>query len=116
MSDNIAFRNWLLAFAATAIAVVACIVYVDRRVAEFFDGRLRHATTWVWLDRALAPLDLAVVTALLFLLGCGIWVMSGRLLSSWTRTRLLCRWPAMWATTAEILLTRVFGRASPGPP
>ena len=115
MRNNIAFRNWLLAFAATAIAVVGCIAYIDRRVAEFFDGHLRHTTTWVWLDRALAPLDLAVVTALLFLLGCGTWVMSGRLLSSWTRKPLLCSWAAMWATTADIILKRIFGRASPDP-
>lgn len=115
MSDNIVFRNWLFAFAATAIAVVACIAYVDRPVAEFFDGHLRHTTTWVWLDRALAPLDLVVVTAFLFLFGCGTWVMSGRLLSSWTRTPLLCSWAAMWATAADIILKHIFGRAWPDP-
>lgn len=42
MSDNIVFRNWLFAFTATAIAVVACIAYVDRPVAEFFDGHPPH--------------------------------------------------------------------------
>lgn len=115
MSDNIAFRNWLFAFVATTIAVVGCIAYVDRPVAEFFDGHLRHTTTWVWLDRALAPLDLAVVTALLFLFSCGIWVMSGRLLSSWTRKPLLCSWAAMWATAADIILKHIFGRACPDP-
>src|SRR5258708_27613048 len=115
MRNNIALRNWLLAFAATVIAVVGCIAYIDRRVAEFFDGHLRHTTTWVWLNRALAPLDLAVVTALLFLFGCGTWVMSGRLLSSWTRTPLLCSWAAIWATAADIIFKRIFGRAWPDP-
>jgi len=115
MSDNIAFRNWLFAFAATAIAVVVCIAYVDRPVAEFFDGHLRHTATRVWLDRALAPLGLAVVMALLFLFGCGNWVMSGRLLGSWTRSPLLCSWAAIWATAADIIFKRIFGRAWPDP-
>ena len=115
MSGNIAFRNWLFALAAMAVAVVACIAYIDRPVAEFFDRHLRHTPAWVWLDRALAPLDLVVVTALLFLLGCGTWVISGRLLGSWTRTPLLCSWAAMWATAANIILKDVFGRAWPDP-
>lgn len=41
--------------------------------------------------------------------------MSGRLLSSWTRTPLLCSWAAMWATAADIILKHIFGRAWPDP-
>jgi membrane-associated phospholipid phosphatase len=115
MNDNAALRKWLFAFAATAIAVAVCIAYVDRPVAEFFNGHLRHTTAWVWLDRALAPLDLAVVMALLFLFGCGAWVLSGRLLRSWTRTPLLCCWAVMWATAADIIFKHIFGRAWPDP-
>jgi hypothetical protein len=36
MTDNAAFRTWLYAFAATVVAVVLCIAYVDRSVARFF--------------------------------------------------------------------------------
>jgi membrane-associated phospholipid phosphatase len=115
MSDDIAFRNWLVAFAAAGIAVVVCIAYVDRPVAEFFDLHLRHTTSWVWLDRALAPLNLVPLMALLFLFVCGTWVMSGRSLRPWTRTPLLCSWAAMWATAAEIIFKRIFGRAWPYP-
>jgi membrane-associated phospholipid phosphatase len=113
MSDNIALRNWLFAFAATTIAVLACIGYVERPVAEFFDGRLRHTTTWSGLTARWLLSILLVVTALLFLFGCGTWVMSGRLLSSWTRTPLLCSWAAIWATAADIILKHIFGRAWP---
>jgi membrane-associated phospholipid phosphatase len=115
MNDNVALRNWLLAFAATAMAVVVCIAYVDRPIAEFFDRHLRHTATWAWLDRALAPLDLVVVAALLFLFGSGAFVISGHLLGSWTRAPLLCSWAAMWATAADIVLKRIFGRAWPDP-
>ena len=115
MSNNVTFRNWVLAFVVTLIAVVVCIAYVDRPVAEYFDLHLRHTSTWVWLDRALAPLNLVVLMALLFLFGCGTWVISGRLLRSWTRTPLLCSWAAMWATAAEIIFKRIFGRAWPDP-
>lgn len=115
MSNNVTFRNWVLAFAGTLIAVVVCIAYVDRPVAEYFDLHLRHTRTWVWLDRALAPLNLVVLMALLVLFGCGTWVISGRLLRSWTRTPLLCSWAAMWATAAEIIFKHIFGRAWPDP-
>jgi membrane-associated phospholipid phosphatase len=115
MSDNAAFRTWLFAFAAATIVVVICIAYVDRPVATFFDAHLRHAAAWVWLSRALAPLDFVVMMALLFLLGCGIWVVSGRPLSSWTQTPLLCSWAGMWATAADIIFKRIFGRAGPDP-
>jgi membrane-associated phospholipid phosphatase len=115
MRDNVALRSWLFAFAATAIAVVVCIAYIDRPAAEFFNTHLRHTTTWIRLDRALAPLDLVVVAALLFLFGSGIFVMSGRRLGSWTRTPLLCSWAAMWATAAVVIFKHVFGRAWPDP-
>ena len=115
MSNKAALRNWLLAFAATAIPVVVCIAYVDRPVAEFFDEHLRHTNYWVWIQRALAPLDLAVAIALFFLLGCGIWTRSGRVLASWTRTPRLCSWAAMWATAASFVFKRIFGRAWPDP-
>ncbi|MGP8227694.1 MAG: phosphatase PAP2 family protein [Terracidiphilus sp.] len=107
--------NWIIAFAVTAIIVVVCIVYVDRPAAEFFDTHLRHTAAWVWITRTLAPLDLTVAMALLFVLGCVIWTSSGRLLPLWTRTPLLCSWAAIWATVATLLFKRIFGRASPDP-
>ncbi len=115
MKDNGAFGNLLFAFAATAIAVLECVEYVDRPVAEFLEGHFRHTTAWVWLERALAPLDLIVLLALLFLFGCGTWVVFGRVLGSWTRTPLLCSWAAMWATAADVIFKRIFGRAWPDP-
>jgi membrane-associated phospholipid phosphatase len=115
MSDDAAFRTWLFAFAATTVAVVMCIAYVDRPVALFFDAHLRHTAARVWLSRALAPLELVVLTALLFLLSCGAWVLSGRELGLWTRTPLLCSWAGMWATAADIIFKHIFGRAWPDP-
>jgi membrane-associated phospholipid phosphatase len=73
MSDDNAFRTWLFAFAATTVAVVVCIAYVDRPVALFFDELLRHTVAWVWLSRALVPLDLVVISLLLFLLSSRAW-------------------------------------------
>jgi len=115
MNDAAAFRTWLFAFAATIVLTLVCIAYVDRPVALFFDGHLRHTAAWGWLSRALAPLDLVVITALLFLFGCGAWVLSGRLLAPGSRTPLLCSWAGMWATAADIIFKRIFGRAWPDP-
>jgi membrane-associated phospholipid phosphatase len=115
MSDNVAFRNWVIAFAATLVAVAVCIAYVDRPVAKFFDLHLRHTIAWAWLDRALDPLNIVVLMALLFLFGCGAWIISGRSLRAWTQTPLLCSWAAMWSIAAEIIFKRIFGRGWPDP-
>jgi membrane-associated phospholipid phosphatase len=115
MSDNAAFRTWLFAFGATTVAILVCTAYVDRPIALFFDAHLRHTAAWGWISLALAPLDLVVIAALLFLLGCGAWVVSGRLLHPWTRTPLLCSWAGMWATAADIIFKHIFGRAWPDP-
>jgi membrane-associated phospholipid phosphatase len=115
MSGNAVFRTWLFAFAATTVAVVVCISYVDRPVALFNEAHLRHTPAWVWLSRALLPLDLVVITALLFLLSCGVWVLSGRRLRPAVRTPLLCSWAAMWATAADIIFKHIFGRSWPDP-
>ena len=115
MNSKAALRNWFLAFAATSIMVVVCIAYVDRPAADFFDAHLRHTAAWTWIIRALAPLDLTVAIALLFVIGCGIWARSGRLLPLWTRTPLLCFWAAVWATVASFVFKRFFGRAQADP-
>jgi len=114
VSNNLAFRNWFAAFAATTVAVLVCVACVDRPVADFFDVHLRGAPR-VWLNRALAPVDLIVVMALLFLLACGMRVVFGGALAPWTRTPLLCCWAAMLATAAEMIFKRIFGRGWPDP-
>ena len=105
----------MIAFAAAVAIVMVCVVYVDRPTAEFFERQVRHTQLWVWIARGMAPLDLAVLAALLFLLGCGAWVLSGRALASQTRIPLLCCWAMMWATAAQEIFNRVFGRARPDP-
>jgi hypothetical protein len=115
MASRTAFRYWLLALVLCAIAVEVCIAYVDRALAEFIEAHLRHTELSIWLDRMLRPLDLVVVIALFFLLGCGIWVVSSRELRPWTETPLLCAWSAIWAVAADIILKHIFGRAWPDP-
>jgi len=115
MNGNTAFRSWLLALAATVIAVLVCMVYVDRPVAEFLDASVRHTALWKWIDLLLSPVPLAVVAALLFLLACGTWLLSGHALPPSTRVPTLCCWATMWAVAAEIILKRIFGRSWPDP-
>ena len=109
-TEGKAFRNWLLSLVATAIATAVCVIWVDRPAAEFFDRHFPQAEWRLWIDRFIAPFDAAVLAALVFLLACGTWVISGRRLASWTRTLTLCSWAAMWAAAADIILKHVFGR------
>ena len=115
MTDKARFHAWLLMLATTIFFVILSIAYLDRPTAEFFDIHVRPSMLWVWVARCLAPLQLVVVTALLFLIGCGAWVVSGRALSEATRVALLCSWATMWAVAAEFILKRVFGRGWPDP-
>ena len=108
---NNALRTWLLTFAAMVILVVVCVAYIDRPTAEFLEKHIRHTDIWVWIRRVLAPFNLVIVAALFFLLGCGLRVISGHRLPSWTQTLMLCSWAAMWALAAETIFKRIFGRA-----
>jgi membrane-associated phospholipid phosphatase len=98
-----------------AAAVLVCVRYVDRAVAEFADAFLSHAMAWIWLDRILRALDLVVIAALVFPLGCGLRVAAGFQLPRWIAVPFRCSWAAIWALAADIALKRVFGRSSPAP-
>ena len=111
MNDKQELRIWLLVFLATVILVIVCMVYADRPSAEFFEHHVRHTALWVWVRWALAPLDIFVLAALLFLLGCGAWVLSGQSLRPWMRGPLLGSWAAMFALAADIIFKHIFGRA-----
>jgi len=115
MTDRAAFRYWLLGLALCGAAVTACIKYGDRLVAHSVEAHLRHTHLSLWLNRALRPLDFVVLAALVFLLGCGIWVLSGRQLRRWTEAPLLHSWSATWAVAATVIFKRIFGRGCPDP-
>ena len=115
MSNLAALRSWLIALALTVLAVAVCIVYVDRPVADFVEGHVRHTEFCNWLMFAIRSLDLVVLGALFFLFACGLWVISGRELRNWAETPLLCSWSAMWAVAADIIFKHIFGRGWPDP-
>ena len=115
MYERNAFRSWLLALVATVIVTIGCVAWVDRPVADFVEQHLRHTTFWTVLTIALLPISLVVFAALLFLLGCGAWMLSGRQLARWTRVPLLGSWATMWAIAAEIICKRILGRGWPDP-
>jgi len=109
------FRRWLPTLALCVLAVMVSVSYVDRPVAVYVDTHVRHTGWWGLLGHFLAPLVLVPVAALVFLLGSGCWLLSGRQLGAWTLKPMLCSWSATWALAAEFLLKRVFGRAWPDP-
>jgi membrane-associated phospholipid phosphatase len=115
MTDQTAFRLWVLMLALCAVTVVGCVFFVDRQLTEFLEGHVRHTEFWVWLERGLRPFALVVVAALAFLFGCGVWLISGRRLRPWTETPLLYSWTVIWSVAVEIILKRMFGRGWPDP-
>ena len=108
-------RSWIIWFLISAAATGISVAYVDRPLALFLDANVRHTEFWSWLSPALYPFVLLVPVALFFLLGCGLWLISGRKLPEWTDTPLACSWAAMWATAAEHIFKQIFGRGWPDP-
>lgn len=90
------------------------MAFVDRPLADFLEAHFRHTEPWIWLDTALRPLDLVIVGVLLFLVACGVLVLSGHQLRNWTTIPLLCCWSVMWAVCV-IVFKHVFGRGWPDP-
>jgi membrane-associated phospholipid phosphatase len=114
-NDKAALRNWMLAFAATAAAVVVCFKWIDRPVAEFAETHIRHTAAWGWIVHGLAPLDAVVAMLGLFACMCGAWSIFSRPLPPWTQTPLLCALAALGATVVCLLLKHLFGRSSVDP-
>ena len=115
MNARRAFRSWLIAGAATVIATLLCIAYLDRPLAELFELHLRHTPVWNGLYVALLPLGLVPLAAVIYLFACGAWILSGRLLPRSTIAPLLCSWATVWAIAATVILKRTFGRGWPDP-
>jgi membrane-associated phospholipid phosphatase len=115
MTHESAFRYWLLALALCIAAIAVSIAYVDRPVAEFVETHIRHTEFWDWLDRAMHPFYFVVGAALLFFLGCGVWLIYGREFPPWTKTPFLVSAAVMWSIACVIGLKHIFGRGWPDP-
>jgi membrane-associated phospholipid phosphatase len=116
MKSSATFGSWVLALILCAIAVVLSIAYVDRPVALWLDAHVRHTEFWIGLNRALYPFLLVVIAAFLFLLGCGVWRITGGSLPTWISVPLLCSWATIWALAAtDAILKPIFGRGRVDP-
>jgi membrane-associated phospholipid phosphatase len=108
-----AFRAWIALGAWTFAAVVICVLYVDRPVAEF-----AHATFHRGRLQARANDFLTVLLALSVLVFFGsflaaAWRMMGRPLPPWSRIPVMCAWSVAWALSSTIVFKRLIGRSSP---
>lgn len=115
MPHDIAYRRFLLALTLCAVSVLACIFYVDRPAAEFFNAHVRPYAVWTWLNRLLAPLVVVPAAALLFQFAVGFWLLFGRRLPSWIQALLLYSSGTIWAIAAEFVFKQICGRGSPDP-
>jgi membrane-associated phospholipid phosphatase len=91
------------------------MTFVDRPVADYVQTHLRQTALFDWMTRALGPLPVVLILALVFLLGAGCCALDGRALSSWTQAPLLCSWSVVWSLSATTVLKHIFGRSSPDP-
>ena len=101
----------LVSLAACILAVILCVAYIDRPIADFVQQHLHQRTLQTCMDGFLHLAPIALLLALLLLFAAGCAVLHGRALGAWARTPLLCSWSAAWALSAAVVLKRVFGRS-----
>src|SRR4051794_26693200 len=75
---NRLWRGWQWLLVASIVAVPLCIVYVDRPLATFFDRYVTGTSGARVVVGLLAPLKPLVLITFIFLLGCGLRVLSDR--------------------------------------
>lgn len=104
------WRSWLALFLICTISVLLSIRYVDRPLAEFCNRHVvgsRPAAVVFFLLSVLRPL---VLVAFVFMLACGMRVLSGGGLSRASRRLAVCSVALVLAIGAEFILKQIFGR------
>lgn len=46
------------------------------------------------------------------MLGCGVWVMSGKKLATWAKSAMVCCWSMAFALLTTLVLKQLFGRTA----
>jgi membrane-associated phospholipid phosphatase len=67
------WRNWLVAGLVVAIITRLCIAYVDEPVMQYFRSHFENTPGRAYLNGVLAPFNLFVIFAVLFLIGSSFW-------------------------------------------
>jgi len=104
--------HWSLAsLAACILAVILCMAYIDRPIADFVQEHLHQRSLQTFMDGFLYMAPIALLFALLLLFAAGYALLHGQALGAWASTPLLCAWSATWALSVAVVLKRVFGRS-----
>ncbi len=104
-------RLSLASFAACILAVILCMTYIDRPIADFVQEHLHQRGLQTCMDGFLHLAPIALLLALLLLFVAGYVALHGRALGAWARSPLLCSWSAVWALSVAVVLKRIFGRS-----
>jgi membrane-associated phospholipid phosphatase len=111
MTNLRSIHSSFVSFAACILAVILCMAYIDRPVADFVQAHLHPRRLQTCLDGFLHLAPIALLLALLMLFAAGYAVLHGQALGAWARTPKLCAWSATWALSVAVVLKRVFGRS-----
>jgi membrane-associated phospholipid phosphatase len=110
--EIISLRQWLLALALAALAVVICFNWFDRPLALFVHGQLPHGPRKVAEPLTYIPNPLIWIAAIGFVV-LGLVGLKGRSLSKMQSVLLVCSVSLIVAETIKNELKFVFGRTWP---
>jgi membrane-associated phospholipid phosphatase len=106
-------RTWLVLFAATALLSAACIRYIDRPISDYVATHSSTTAIRAVVDPVFMAMGAVALLTMLSLLGCGLWLATGRQVTPHARIPLLCAATLLWGFGAEMVLKQVFGRLNP---
>jgi len=97
------------------MAVVLCMAYLDRPVADFVQAHWRQHSLEAWMEGFLRLAPGALLMAFVLLFAAGFSALRGRTLGAWARTPLLSSWSVVWTLSVVVVLKRIFGRSCVNP-
>lgn len=103
-------KTWAYGLAGTAVTVAASYIWLDRPIA--LTAHSFHAYQGAFAKLTYIPEPLAAAAAVTFFVA-GLWVLSGRVLSFWGTTALLCGISVLLTEIIKSQLKFVFGRTWP---
>src|SRR5437870_77515 len=108
-------KRWLVMGAACITAVLVCMVFVDRPVADFVNAYWRPTPLFEWTSRALGLLAIGLILMLIGLFAAGLHLAAGKPIPARGELPLLMSWSGVWALSTAIVMKVLIGRSSPYP-
>jgi membrane-associated phospholipid phosphatase len=107
-----AIYRWLVSLTGISIATTVAFQWLDRPIALWVHNQLRHPNYQIFEQLTHIPDPLFSLAVMVFV-GLGLWVLTGRQLSTHQAAVLLCSLSLLFTEATKNQLKFIFGRTWP---